>query len=45
MTDRIPTTVVSGRRVAMGLLVVAMVATVLLVVWTVALLVTAPAVV
>jgi len=45
MTDQIPGTVISGRKVAMALLVVAMVATVLFVVWTVVLWITAPPVV
>lgn len=41
----IPRSITSGRRVAMALLVLAMVVTVLLVMWVVALQVTAPVVV
>ncbi|MCP2167110.1 hypothetical protein [Goodfellowiella coeruleoviolacea] len=45
MSDRIPAAVVAGRKVAMVLLVTAMVLTVLCALWLVSLAVTAPAVV
>ncbi len=45
MSDQVPRSIVIGRKVAMGLLVLAMAVTVLLVLWLVALQVTAPVVV
>ncbi|WP_157527770.1 hypothetical protein [Nocardia sp. NRRL S-836] len=45
MNGSVPRSITSGRRVAMALLVLAMIATALLVVWLVALDVTAPVVV